>query len=95
MDKQKRAKCPNGTRKFKPLGDGCYTDEQIENHKKTKKRKEEPSVLKIPVSSQNKTKKKKHEEVQNEVEVQNELEVQNEEIAVQNEVQNEEAQPVQ
>ena len=45
MDKQKRAKCPNGTRKFKPLGDGCYTDEQIENHKKTKKRKEEPSVL--------------------------------------------------
>ena len=34
MDKQKRAKCPNGTRKFKPLGDGCYTDEQIKNHKK-------------------------------------------------------------
>jgi superfamily II DNA or RNA helicase len=64
MDKQKRAKCPNGTRKFKPLGDGCYTDEQIENHKKTKKRKEEPMVLKTPVSkpsSQNKSKKKKQD----------------------------------
>ena len=67
MDKQKRAKCPNGTRKFKPLGDGCYTDEQIENHKKTKKRKEEPSVLKTPVtkpSSQNKSKKKKQDVIE-------------------------------
>ena len=67
MDKQKRAKCPNGTRKFKPLGDGCYTDEQIKNHKKTKKRKEEPSVLKTPVtkpSSQNKSKKKKQDVIE-------------------------------
>ena len=35
----KRARCPKGTRKFKALGDGCYTDEEIENHKKTKTRK--------------------------------------------------------
>jgi len=37
--KEKRAKCSKGTRKYKPLGDGCYTDEQIESHKKTKTRK--------------------------------------------------------
>lgn len=37
--KPKRSKCSNGTRKFKPLGDGCYTDEEIENHKKKKTRK--------------------------------------------------------
>ena len=48
--KQKRAKCPNGTRKYKPLGEGCYTNEEIENHKTRKKRKEEPMVLKEPIS---------------------------------------------
>ena len=47
--KQKRAKCPNGTRKYKPLGEGCYTDKEIENHKTRKKRKEEPMVLKEPI----------------------------------------------
>jgi superfamily II DNA or RNA helicase len=59
--KQKRAKCPNGTRKYKPLGEGCYTDKEIENHKTRKKRKEEPMVLKEPISKpspKNVTKKK-------------------------------------
>jgi hypothetical protein len=37
--KTKRNKCSNGTRRFKPIGDGCYTEEEIENHKKKKTRK--------------------------------------------------------
>ena len=47
----KRAKCPNGTRKFKALGDGCYTNEEIENHKKTKTRKNKEGS---PITKKNK-----------------------------------------
>ena len=36
---EKIKRCPNGTKKYKPLGDGCYTDAQIENHKNEKKNK--------------------------------------------------------
>ena len=34
---EKVKRCPKGTRKYKPLGDGCYTTEQIEGHKARKK----------------------------------------------------------
>lgn len=47
----KRARCPNGTRKFKALGDGCYTNEEIENHKKTKTRKNKEGS---PITKKNK-----------------------------------------
>ena len=57
--KPKRAKCSNGTRKFKALGDGCYTDEEIENYKKTKTRKNKGE-------SESKTPKKKKNEVKEE-----------------------------
>jgi len=33
---EKVKRCPKGTRKYKPLGEGCYTSEQIEGHKARK-----------------------------------------------------------
>ena len=34
-----KKRCPRGTHKYKPLGDGCYTKEQIENYQTEKKNK--------------------------------------------------------
>ena len=31
-----KKRCKNGTKKYKPLGIGCYTEQEIENHKLTK-----------------------------------------------------------
>ena len=36
-DKEKNPRCKTGTRRYKPLGPDCYTDEQIAAHK-TRKR---------------------------------------------------------
>jgi hypothetical protein len=36
-DKEKKPRCKTGTRRYKPLGPDCYTDEQIAAHK-TRKR---------------------------------------------------------
>jgi hypothetical protein len=33
------ARCKDGTKKYKPLGDGCYTDEEIAAHKLNKTKK--------------------------------------------------------
>lgn len=53
-------RCKKGTMKYKPLGDGCYTDEEIHNFKakKTKKTKEPPND-KIPNDKIGKKKTKK------------------------------------
>jgi len=37
--KVKVARCKDGTKKYKPLGDGCYTDEEIAAHKLNKTKK--------------------------------------------------------
>jgi hypothetical protein len=34
-----KARCKNGTKRYKPLGPDCYTDEQIEAFKANKTRK--------------------------------------------------------
>lgn len=38
-EKVKVARCKDGTKKYKPLGDGCYTDEEIAAHKLNKTKK--------------------------------------------------------
>lgn len=38
-EKAKVPRCKDGTKKYKPLGDGCYTDEEIAAHKLNKTKK--------------------------------------------------------
>jgi hypothetical protein len=38
-DKTKAARCKDGTKKYKPMGDGCYTDEEIAAYKLNKTKK--------------------------------------------------------
>jgi hypothetical protein len=39
QDKTKAARCKDGTKKYKPMGDGCYTDEEIAAYKLNKTKK--------------------------------------------------------
>jgi len=37
--KEKVPRCKDGTKKYKPLGEGCYTDAEIASHKLNKTKK--------------------------------------------------------
>ena len=37
--KAKAERCKDGTKKYKPMGDGCYTDAEIAAHKQNKTKK--------------------------------------------------------
>ena len=38
-EKAKKERCKDGTKKYKPLGEGCYTNAEIEAHKQNKTKK--------------------------------------------------------
>ena len=50
----KKGRCKKGTKKYTPIGDGCYTKEEIEKFKadkskKTRKNKKKDSSVVVPV----------------------------------------------
>ena len=38
-EKAKKERCKDGTKRYKPLGEGCYTNAEIEAHKQNKTKK--------------------------------------------------------
>ena len=49
---EKPQRCKKGTRKYKPLGDGCYSITEIDEYKRKKTRKKVGPVEDILISDE-------------------------------------------